>query len=94
MKTKLVGGTIGSAISMMGMAISTEQLEQITSIICSVAGVLIVIITSLIVPFVKKYQEAKKDGVIDEKEKQELKDIITSGGKEVKDKIDEVRKDK
>ena len=79
---------------MMGLAISTEQLEQIVSIVCSVAGVIIVIITSIIIPFITKYKEAKEDGVIDDKEKQELKEIVTSGSKEVKDKIDEVRKDK
>ena len=94
MQTKLVGGIVGTAISTMGMVISTEQLEQIVSIVCSVIGVLIVIVTSLIVPLVKWYKKSKQDGVITKEEIQEGKEIITTGAKEVKDAIEKEKEKK
>ena len=92
MNSKLIGGIFGTLISTMGLAISTEQLEQIISIACSVTGVIIVLITSLIIPLVKWYKEAKKDGKITKEELEEGKQIVSDGVNEVKDKIDDIKK--
>ena len=92
MNSKLLGGLAGTTISLLGLTISTEQLEQIISIACSVTGVIIVLITSLIIPLVKWYKEAKKDGKITKEELEEGKQIISDGVNEVKDKIDDIKK--
>ena len=92
MKSKIVGGVIGTAISTMGMAISTEQLEQIVSIICSITGVIIVIITSLVVPLIKKIKKAKEDGVVTKEEMEDIKDTIVDGIEDVKGQIEKGKK--
>lgn len=88
----IVGGIFGTAISATGYAISTEQIEQIVSIICSVVGVLIVIITSLLIPFIKWLSKAKKDGKITPEELEEGKEIISNGVEEIKDSLDKNKK--
>ena len=86
MKTKLFGGLFGSSVSLMGLTISTEQLEQIISIVCSVLGVIIVIFTSIIIPLINWYKNAKKDGKISKEELKEGNDIIKDGIDQIKDK--------
>lgn len=90
MKKGLIG-LIGTAISSMGMVVSTEQLDHIISIICSVAGVIIVIATSVIIPLVSWYKKAKADGKITKEEIEEAKDIASKGVGEVKDAIDKTK---
>lgn len=71
--------SIGVATSFTGMAISTTQLSEIVSIITGVLGLLIVIITSIVIPLVKWFIKAKKDGKIDDEEIIEACDIIENG---------------
>ena len=94
MKTKTIGGLIGTAISSMGIVISTEQLEQIISIICSVIGVIIVIITSIVIPLIQWHKKAKADGVITKDELDEAQQIISNGVSDVKDTLDKNGKEK
>lgn len=89
---KNIGGLIGTGLSFVGMGISTEQLEQIISIICSVVGVIIVIITSIIIPLVKWHKQAKADGKISKEEIEDAKKIINSGIDDVKDEINKKEK--
>ena len=88
MNNKTIVGLIGSAISSMGLVISTEQLEQIISIICSVIGVIIVIISSIVIPLIQWHKKAKEDGQISKEELEEAKQIVSKGVSEVKDTID------
>lgn len=92
MNSKLLGGLTGTTISLLGLTISTEQLEQIISIACSITGVIIVVVTSLIIPLVKWYKKSKEDGKITKEELEEGKQIISDGVNEVKDKIDDIKK--
>lgn len=85
---KTLGGIFGTILSSMGMAISTEQLDTIISIICSVIGVIIVIVTSVIIPLVKWYKKAKADGKITKEEFEEGKQIVSNGVSDVKDALD------
>ena len=94
MKTKLIGGFVGTAISSMGLVISTEQLEQIVSIVCSVVGVIIVITTSIIIPLIQWHKKAKADGKITQEELDEAHQIITNGVNDVKDTLDKNGKEK
>lgn len=88
MTNKTLIGLLGSAISSMGLVISTEQLEQIISIICSVIGVIIVIVSSIIIPLVQWHKKAKEDGKISKEELEEAQKIVSNGVEEVKDAID------
>ena len=83
---KTLGGIFGTILSSMGMVISAEQLDHIVSIICSVVGAIIVILTSVIIPLAKWYKKAKADGKITKDEIQEGVDIVKNGIDELKDK--------
>lgn len=91
MKKSFVG-IIGTAISSMGLAISTEQLEQIISIICSITGVIIVIVSSIIIPLIQWFKRVKADGKISKEELEEGQKIISNGVEDIKDSLD--KKDK
>ena len=56
---KLLGALIGNAVSTAGWL---QDMENIVSIICCIAGLIITLITCVIVPVWKKIAEAKKDG--------------------------------
>ena len=76
---KYIGSLLGNVLSMIGVALTPEQIENtehIMSIICMVLGLLITIITAVIIPLIKWWKEAKKDGKIDDEEKEEGKNIF------------------
>ena len=84
---KLLGALIGNAVSTAGWL---QDMENIVSIVCCIAGLIITLITCVIVPVWKKIAEAKKDGVSTPDELGEsadtLQDGIDSINKEKKDK--------
>ena len=84
---KLLGALIGNAVSTAGWL---QDMENIVSIICCIAGLIITLITCVIVPVWKKIAEAKKDGKITPDELDEIADTLQDGidsiNKEKKDK--------
>ena len=78
-----VVGTFGSLISPVGISISSETLDHIVSMICAVIGLLITTITCLIIPVIKWYKNAHKDGKIDVKELDDLSHILQDGKNEI-----------
>ena len=84
---KLLGALIGNAVSTAGWL---QDMENIVSIVCCIAGLIITLITCVIVPVWKKIAEAKKDGVIPPDEHGEIADTLQDGidsiNKEKKDK--------
>lgn len=84
---KLLGALIGNAVSTAGWL---QDMENIVSIVCCIAGLIITLITCVIVPVWKKIAEAKKDGVITPDELGEIADTLQDGidsiNKEKKDK--------
>ena len=84
---KLLGALIGNAVSTAGWL---QDMENIVSIVCCIAGLIITLITCVIVPVWKKIAEAKKDGVITPDELGEIADPLQDGidsiNKEKKDK--------
>lgn len=84
---KLCGALIGNVVSTAGWL---QDMENIVSIICCIAGLIITLITCVIVPVWKKIAEAKKDGVITPDELDEIADTLQDGidsiNKEKKDK--------
>ena len=83
-------GIIGSFISAVGLSISSETLDHIVSMICAVIGLLITTITCLIIPIIKWYKNARKDGKIDVEELDDLSHIKEEG----KNEIDKHNQDK
>ena len=84
---KLCGALIGNVVSTAGWL---QDMENIVSIVCCIAGLIITLITCVIVPVWKKIAEAKKDGVITPDELGEIADTLQEGidsiNKEKKDK--------
>lgn len=81
---KLLGALIGNAVSTAGWL---QDMENIVSIVCCIAGLIITLITCVIVPVWKKIAEAKKDGVITPDELNEIADTLQDG-------IDSINKEK
>lgn len=79
----LTGGAVGTVLSLAGTGLSVTDLQQIISIICTIIGLLITIITAVIIPVWKAIRDAKKDGKITP---EELEDIT----KTAKDGIDKI----
>ena len=77
----LTFGVVGTAVSAVGAGLSITELQAIISIVVTVAGFVISVLVPLIIKLVKKIKAAKEDGKID---KDELKDIMSTG-KEIVD---------
>lgn len=76
---KIVGSIVGNVLSIFGVSLADlqlDKLESIISIICSIVGISITIIFAVIIPAIKWWKKAKKDGKIDEEEKKEGKNIF------------------
>ena len=84
-------GLVGTAISATGASLSVTDLQAIISIIVTIAGFIISVLIPLCVKLSNKIKSARADGKID---KEEMKDIISTGQeileetKKVIDKID------
>ena len=78
---KLTGGIIGNVIAAAGWL---QDMENIVSIVCCIAGLLITLITCVIVPVWKKITAAKKDGVITPDELGEIADTLQNGIDQIK----------
>ena len=80
---KLLGALIGNVVSTAGWL---QDMENIVSIVCCIAGLLITIVTCVIVPVWKKIAKAKEDGKLTPDELQEIADTL-------KDGIDDIKKE-
>lgn len=86
MKNNLLGGAVGTALSVVGTATATNQVLETISLICTILGA---IISFIVIPLITWYNKAKQDGKITKEEIQEGIQIISDGSKEVKDKLDD-----
>lgn len=88
---------LGNAFSVVGVALTPQELENaehITAIICMIVGLLITIICSIVIPLIKWWKKAKADGKITEDEIKEGVEIIENGINELKDKTKEDKEEK
>ena len=84
-------GLVGTAISATGASLSVTDLQAIISIIVTIAGFVISVLIPLLLKLAVKIKAARADGKID---KEEMKDIISTGKEivdETKKVIDEVK---
>ena len=87
----LTVGLFGTAISAAGAGLSVNELQAIISMTVTIVGFIISVLIPLGCKLVNKIKAAKKDGKID---KDEMKDIISTGKEiveETKKVIEEVK---
>ena len=93
---KILVGLLGTSVSAVGAGLSVTELQAIISMIVTVAGFIISVLIPLCVKLYNKIKGAKEDGKID---KEEMKDIMSTGKeildetKEFIDKIDDKHAD-
>lgn len=85
MSKEVIGGVVGTSISVVGTGIQTNELLQTISLVLTILGTIITIAMAL----VNWYKNAKSDGKITKEEIDEGIEIITNGAKDVKDKIEQ-----
>lgn len=89
MKSELLTGGVGTAISAVGTATQTNEVLQTISLVITIIGG---IITFIVVPLINWYNKAKEDGKIDKDELKDGVNIIIDGSKDVKEVIDDKKK--
>ena len=81
-----IGGVGGSAVSFLGL--SLEDADHIVGIVCGVVGLIITIISTVIVPLLRRIKKAKADGKITF---DEVADIIESTTEDIKKVNDDIK---
>ena len=85
---ELIGGLVGTSTSAVGTVIQPNQILQTISLVITIIGGIITIVSALYVWFKK----AKADGKIDKDEIEEGAKIIQEGIEEIKDALDDKKK--
>ena len=81
-----IGGVSGSAVSFLGL--SLEDADHIVGIVCGVVGLIITIISTVILPLLRRIKKAKADGKIT---LDEVSDIIESTTEDIKKVNDNIK---
>ena len=81
-----IGGVGGSAVSFLGL--SLEDADHIVGIVCGVVGLIITIISTVIVPLLRRIKKAKADGKITF---DEVADIIENTTEDIKKVNDDIK---
>ena len=76
-------GICGAVMALATVLQTNEWLQNIQIVICIIAGILGIVLT--LWKLIKMYQIAKKDGKIDNEEKQELVDQGVELGEQIED---------
>ena len=88
MQEEIVIGTAGTITSAVGTAIQTSEILRIISLVITIIGALV---TYIGIPLYNWYKKSKADGKVDKDELKEGIKIVVDGGKEVKEKIDDIK---
>lgn len=80
-----IGGVSGSAVSFLGL--SLEDADHIIGIICGVVGLIITIVSTVIIPLLRRIKKAKADGKITLDEVADIIENTTEDIKKVNDNI-------
>ena len=81
MKNEIITGSVGTAISVVGTVIQTNEILQTISLIISILGG---IVTFIVMPIIAWYSKAKADGKITKEEINEGIKIVKDGTEKVK----------
>ena len=86
----LVGGTVGTMVSALSINVDDlHSIESIVAIVCTLLGLLITIVTSVVIPLCRWYAESKKDGKISADEVVEGAQTLRDGLKEIQSKLED-----
>lgn len=91
----VIGALTGSIISFIGLNYSITELDSIISIVCSVTGLLLAVVSFTvprIIRIIKKFRKAKEDGIITNDELDEMGQDVSELADGLNDIIN--RKDK
>lgn len=92
-ENNIAGAICGNVMSFLGITMSTTDLSQIISIVCTVIGTIITIISALVIPIWKSIRKAKEDGKITPEEMQDIIDTTKEGLDKIQgDKKDDSKK--
>ena len=83
MNKEILGGSIGTALSVVGTAIQVDEVLKYVSLAITIIGG---IISMIIIPILNWYKKSKEDGKISKEELEEGIKIISDGIDSVKDK--------
>ena len=76
MKDELIGGAVGTSVSIVGTASQTNQYLQTISLVITIIGGLITIWCTGVMPIINWYKKAKSDGHISKEELEECKPLV------------------
>ena len=91
----VIGALTGSIISFIGLNYSITELDSIISIVCSVTGLMLAVVSFAvprIIRLIKKIRKAKEDGIISNDELDEMGQDVSELADGLSDIIN--RKDK
>lgn len=80
---------VGTGLSVIGTALSPTEILQIISLCLTILGT---IISFIVIPIVNWYKRSKADKRIDQKEIEELIEIIEEGTRKSAEEIDRSKK--
>ena len=91
----VIGALTGSVISLIGLNYSITEVESVISIVCSVSGLILAVVSFAvprIIRLIKKVRKAKEDGIITNDELDEMGQDVS----ELADGLNDImnRKDK
>ena len=91
---ELFGGLVGAFIAGIGTQLPVEYTYHVVSIISSIVGLLITITSAIIIPLIKWWRNARKDGKISNEELDNLSNILEDGKNAIDKNIKESGKEK
>ena len=73
---KVGGGVTGTALSAAATAAQTDPVYQIISLVTTIVGLLVTIATTIVIPAIRWYLSARRDGKITPDELHDLSDDL------------------
>ena len=86
---EMVVGAVGTSTSAVGTAIQTNEILQTISLVITIIGG---VLTFIVMPLLKWYKDAKKDGKIDKDEIKDGLDTLQNGIEEVQSHLGDKKK--
>lgn len=83
---KLFGGVAGTMISSAGITIA--DINEWVSLVCSLIGIIITIVTCIVLPVIAKIKKASEDGKITGDEFEDINNTLKQGLEETNKVLD------
>lgn len=83
----ITGATVGTILGVTGTGLSVTELQQIISMACTLAGLIITVVTAVVIPIWKEIRKAKKDGKITPEEAEDIAKTAQEGIDKIEDEL-------